>query len=522
MNFFNRAWRYVTRKLSKSVLLGITFFMIGNLVLIGLGISDAANNAKILTRQSMRAVVNYEVDNQKFWEYTDSLESDEERNEAYKNYPKIDKEIALNISQDERVKAMNYSAASPMYSDGFENVPLGNEDKKAENGGGGAVMMEDGTQFEYKEPNIMIQTNIVPDSIEFVEGTNKIVDGRMYNQDDLDNANKVAVITKELADVNGLSVGDTIKLSSMQANQLPYYENMGITEDMTKLELEIVGIYTTLADVDPNDERFDWMSAYESPKNFILIPGTTIAQFNYAVSKANYDYYVSQGQQDMAGTEPTLDNSYYASKVVYLLNDPLEVDAFVEDHKVDLKEYTFLNANNEQFKKLAKPLDTLSFFANVIVWIVALNAVVIISLVTALTLKTREFEIGVLLSLGVSKVKVVMQLFMELLIIAVIGFTLAVGSGSLVAGQVGKMVLNFQQSASEEEITSDNNVYYWAGDQNYFTEITQDELLSNYEVSISIWLILEIYILGIGVVFVSIVIPSAMIMRLNPKQILLA
>ncbi len=344
----------------------------------------------------------------------------------------------------------------------------------------------------------------------------------MYNQDDLDNANKVAVITKELADVNGLSVGDTIKLSSMQANQLPYYENMGITEDMTKLELEIVGIYTTLADVDPNDERFDWMSAYESPKNFILIPGTTIAQFNYAVSKANYDYYVSQGQQDMAGTEPTLDNSYYASKVVYLLNDPLEVDAFVEDHKVDLKEYTFLNANNEQFKKLAKPLDTLSFFANVIVWIVALNAVVIISLVTALTLKTREFEIGVLLSLGVSKVKVVMQLFMELLIIAVIGFTLAVGSGSLVAGQVGKMVLNFQQSASEEEITSDNNVYYWAGDQNYFTEITQDELLSNYEVSISIWLILEIYILGIGVVFVSIVIPSAMIMRLNPKQILLA
>ncbi|MEG0564582.1 ABC transporter permease, partial [Anaerorhabdus sp.] len=179
----------------------------------------------------------------------------------------------------------------------------------------------DGTQFEYKEPNIMIQTNIVPDSIEFVEGTNKIVDGRMYNQDDLDNANKVAVITKELADVNGLSVGDTIKLSSMQANQLPYYENMGITEDMTKL---------------------DWMSAYESPKNFILIPGTTIAQFNYAISKANYDYYVSQGQQDMAGTEPTLDNSYYASKVVYLLNDPLEVDAFVEDHKVDLKEYTFL------------------------------------------------------------------------------------------------------------------------------------------------------------------------------------
>ncbi|SJZ37973.1 ABC transporter permease [Anaerorhabdus furcosa] len=522
MNFLNRAWRYVTRKMSKSILLGITFFMIGNLVLIGLGISDAANNAKTLTRRSMRAVVNYEVDNQKFWEYTDSLESDEERTEAYKNYPKIEKEIALKMAKDERVKAMNYSASSPMYSQGFDNVPLGNEEKKAENGGGGAVVMQDGTQMEYVEPNIMIQTNIVPETIEFVEGTNTIVDGRMYNQNDIDNASPVAVITKELADVNGLSVGDTITLSSTDKNQMEYLLTMGITEEMTKMDLEIIGIYNTKADVDPNDQRFDWMSAYESPKNFVLIPGSTYAQFNYASSKASYDYYVSQGNSDMYGEEPTVETSYYANKVVYLLNEPLKVDSFVDDYKSELKDYTFLNANNEQFKKLAKPLDTLSLFANVIVWIVTLNAVVIISLVTALTLKTREFEIGVLLSLGVSKVKVVLQMFVELLIVAFLGFTLAVGTGSLIAGQVGKMVLDFQQSNTEEEITTDDNYYSWVGDQNYFTEISQDQLLENYNVSISVWIILQIYAMGVAVVFISIVVPSAMIMRLNPKQILLA
>lgn len=521
MNFFNRAWRYVSRKLSKSILLGITFFVIGNLVIICLGISDAANSAKIITRKSMKAVVNYEVDNQAFWNYTDTLESDEDREAAYKNYPKIDNEIVLKLAADEHVKAVNYISASQMYSSGFDNVLVGNEDKKAENGGG-MVVMDGGMTTTYVESNIMVQTNMFPDSIEFVEGTNKLVDGRMYSQEDITNANKVVLITKDLADLNGLTVGDTIKLTSNAPGQGSYLTEMQITEEMSTLELEIIGIYTTTATVDTNDPRFNYLTPAESPKNFVLVPGTTMMQFNYEISLAIYNFYVSKGEVDMYGEMPTLEGSYYASKVVYLLDDPLQVDAFVEQYKSSLKEFTLLNANNEQFKKLAKPLDTLSFFANVIVTIISINAIVIISLVTALTLKTREFEIGVLLSLGVSKVKVVMQLFTELLIIALLGFTLAVISGSLVAGEAGKMVLNYQQSNTEEEVTTNDNKFVWAGDQDYFTEITQEDILNQYNVSISIWIILEIYIMGIGVVFISIVIPSAMIMRLNPKQILLA
>ncbi|MBQ1325422.1 MAG: ABC transporter permease, partial [Solobacterium sp.] len=62
MNAFKRAWKYITRKPTKTVLLIITFFLIGNLVILGLGVSQAADNAKVLTRQRMRAAVSYEVD----------------------------------------------------------------------------------------------------------------------------------------------------------------------------------------------------------------------------------------------------------------------------------------------------------------------------------------------------------------------------------------------------------------------------------------------------------------------------
>ena len=46
-------------------------------------------------------------------------------------------------------------------------------------------------------------------------------------------------------------------------------------------------------------------------------------------------------------------------------------------------------------------------------------------------------------------------------------------------------------------------------------------MLSQYHVKVSAGLIGEIYVLGTAVVLVAIVIPSFMIMRLNPKQILL-
>ena len=42
MNFFQRAIKNITRRKTKSILLLITFFVIGNFVIIGLGVSQAS------------------------------------------------------------------------------------------------------------------------------------------------------------------------------------------------------------------------------------------------------------------------------------------------------------------------------------------------------------------------------------------------------------------------------------------------------------------------------------------------
>ncbi|SJZ37953.1 ABC transporter permease [Anaerorhabdus furcosa] len=524
MNYLKRAILYCKRKTSKSIILGITFFMIGNLVLVGLGISNAAENAKKITRDKMRAVVNYEIDYDSFWKEMDKLESDEERTEFNKNMPRVNNENVKKMMADERVSAVNQLTSTMVYSIGIENVPVGNENKKNENSSGASYDAITGKEYVYQEANLFLMANAYPNMIEFEDGTFTLEQGRMYTQDDMDNSNRVALITKELAEVNGLQIGDTFKYVMFQNDQLEQYKTtMGLTDQDCIMEVEIIGIYSTKNDVDPNSDQFDWMAPYESPKNVILLPLTAYADYSYNLISKVYDYFVSTGNFSMIeGQErPVIEDYLVTNKATFLLKSAENIESFVSDHQSLEEQFIKFNSNEKEFKELAKPLDTLSFFANVIVWIVAINAVVIISLVTALTLKTREFEIGVLLSLGVSKVKVVMQLFAELLIVAFLGFTLAVGTGSLIAGKVGELVLDYQQSNTEEEIQTDVT-YGGIWDQDYFTRISQDELLENYNVSIEPLLIIEIYGLGVLVVFISILIPSIMIMRLNPKRIMLS
>ena len=108
-------------------------------------------------------------------------------------------------------------------------------------------------------------------------------------------------------------------------------------------------------------------------------------------------------------------------------------------------------------------------------------------------------------------------------LVAVIGFTLAVGSGTLIAGRVGEEVLNYQVEFSglSEEVEDDYN-YISNWDDNYFTEVTLSDMVDAYEVQISPLIIGEIYVAGLGIVLISILIPSLMIMRYNPKKILMS
>ena len=510
MNFFNRAIKNISRLKSKSVLLIFTFLLIGNLVIVGLGISYASENAKKLTRQKMKPVVTYEVDYVAFQDWVEGL-TPEEQEQAWNEYPQITKADFDKLVDSEYVEIVNALLTYEAYAGNFTPIIKENPDD------GGVIVYEEKEiardEYVYVERNIKLIGNAYENMIELNDGKYVVNQGRFYTQAEIDNNAKVAIIEERLAASNNLKVGDYITVDLIGENS---YESEYLGDLETTIEYEIIGIYTNNTVLNEEDS---WMERYPAylPENAILVPSTSIAEMLVAVNTAAWDYYKEMWPdepyyQDDANM-PSEDSFY--NTFVMLLNDPLNVERFVEESADNLPRFTKLNANDELFQKFAKPLDTMSLFASIIVWIVVINAVVIISLVTALTMKTREHEIGILLSMGVSKFKVVSQLFTELAIVAVIGFSLAVLSGSMMAKGIGQAVLDYQLANTE---TDDDGYYYY--DDTYFTEITQEDMMSEYEVSVNPVIIGEIYLMGMGVVLVSILIPSYMIMRFNPKKIL--
>lgn len=537
MNFFQRALKNTTRKLSKSMLLALTFFVIGNFVIVGLGISNAAEQAKVMTRKKMRAAVTYQMDYQAFWDDIEDL-PEEEQEEAYRNYPYITEDEIKALMADDRLKSINALTNLQAWPIGFEGVPLNNEAENQDYGSSMSCYIDENGQeiceeYTWVEPELFIKANGYPSMIEFADEMYLQVDGRMYTQDEIDDAEHVCLITDTLAEYNNLRVGDTIEISFESPAEMnsshSWYAELGITEEDVKMELEIVGIFNNTKEADPTAENFDWMSKYESPENIVLMPDSVYAEYQYNISLKSWDHYKEMWPDDEYyqndDNRPTMDSILSKSSVTLLLHDPLEVDDFVAQYEASLEgQYRIVDANNETFKQLARPLDTLTLFASLIVGLVLVNAVVIITLVTALTLKTREYEIGVLLSQGVSKLMIVAQFFVELALVAIIGFTLSVASGTLIAGKVGEEVLEYQVEFSGLNETEEEDDYNYISnwDDNYFTEVSLSDMVEEYEVQISPLIIAEIYIAGLGIVLISILIPSFMIMRYNPKKILMS
>jgi ABC-type antimicrobial peptide transport system permease subunit len=529
MNFFNRALKNVQRKKTRTILLIVTFFVIGNFVILGLAISNAAADAKVATRQNMRAVVNYQVDYEKVWDFTKDFT--EEENAEFK-YPRITLEEINEFANDERIKTISINNYNMLYSEGLETVVIDN-DSSNQNNGESCWTDEDGNEecHIYVEPNLNLKTNLFPSNIEIEDGIYNIVEGVMYTQDDIDNNARVCLITKELAELNGLKIGDSVNtfVSDPASVEEGGYAYGDMTKEDIHLELEIIGIFENTDTLDPTSDSYNWLPSNMAPGNVVLAPLTTISEFNFEFNLKNWninkDKYPDEEYYQDPDNIPTFENFVYINMATILLNDPLQVDSFVADHSVGVEEqFKTFDTNNEMFEKLSKPLDTMSLFAKFIVWLVIINAIIIITLVTALTLKSREYEIGVLLSLGTSKFKIISQFFIELTIVALIGFTLANISGSVLANKVGDVVWSYQSQYDGVATLDDNsnNDMGWYGQADYFTEITYEDVSSNYQVSISPLLIGEIYIAGLAIVLIAILIPSMMIMRFSPKRILMS
>ena len=239
---------------------------------------------------------------------------------------------------------------------------------------------------------------------EFLNENYVLKSGRLLTQKDADSKN--CVIETTLASDNDLKVGDTFSVTSTNADN----------EEII-VKLKIVGIYT----MQTNDQIGGMMSNRQNPINQIYT-GLTIAQ------KLN-------------------DSTTNISKAIYYLDDPEHIEAFKAKAKsvtdIDFETYT-LDANDQVYQRSIDSLENMEQFATIFLWVVIGAGSAILCLILILTMRSRFYEFGVFLSLGQSKIKIMLQQLFEILMIAVVSFGISLGTGKMVSNVVSSMLESTQ------------------------------------------------------------------------------
>ena len=161
-------------------------------------------------------------------------------------------------------------------------------------------------------------------------------------------------------------------------------------------------------------------------------------------------------------------------------------------------------------------------------------SVVIITLIVTINVKDRRYEMGVLMSLGAKKLNILGQVLIELVIVATVGFVLAVPTGTVVAKVMGSGLLDSQLSMNEEQTEQNFGRGQNAGNPSIGGGMmgggrnmpgmnngaSDVETIDEIDVSASVADYVILFMAGYAIIILALVIPSINVLRYEPKTIL--
>ncbi|MDT2397811.1 ABC transporter permease [Enterococcus avium] len=489
MNYIKRATQSLWAKKGRSILMIAVFSAILIFVLAGLTIRSGADLATTNAKKSVGATVTLSTNREAMFKQSDSEDENSRPDPGSFERTPVNLSDAKKIAKLANVKSYSFEASTsadtgsgitPISTDSEESEVKSSDEQMSGFGGQGAPGGMSQGDFQIKGVSESSSYS------EFSAGTASLVEGDAITSADEDTNN--VLIEQSLAEANDLSVGDKFKIKD---------------SDDKDVEVTIKGIYKTSNSGDSMSARFNFMN----PANTIFSSYTMV--------------------NTLTGSEgKTIDSA------VYNLEDPKDMDSFVKQANKLIDTDTFsLETNDQMYQQMLQPLNNVSSFAKNIVILVAAAGVIILTLIIMLSIRERKYEIGVLLSLGESRMKVVSQFFVEMFICMIFALGIAAASGNVVGNAVGNQLLSQQttsQNANNQADAAGNGGPGQmpggsrGGGQMGGNPFTQTEEIQELNIAVQPMEILSLAGIGLGISLFSIVLSSAGILRLNPKKILIS
>lgn len=181
------------------------------------------------------------------------------------------------------------------------------------------------------------------------------------------------------------------------------------------------------------------------------------------------------------------------------------------------------------------PIENVASFSKNVVYIVSIAGILILALLVMMQIRERKYEMGVLLSIGEKKTKLLGQFFVEIFIVALISFVVAGLASPFVAQVAGNQLLE-QQNASAETATSNSSSSQgrqsggpggnggggpFGNASQTLQNLTQNqEEIKELNIQVTPKELAKMAGIGFVIAFISVVLPGITILRMNPKTIL--
>lgn len=432
MRLRERAFLYIYRKRVKSLLLFITIILLSSFGIAGLLLRSITDSAIIQIRENFSGAFHI-APNMQNRAYIKVSETDGQTNISYIGDPLNDK-IVNAILSNPKINAYNAVIK--------KNVMLY-----------GDVSLVDFNGKYQDDPVAMHLISAEADTSSlysqyFQKSRLQMTEGDHITGSD----SHAAIISNDLALLNHWKIGDSIQLSPRDG-----YEGKSVT-------VTIKGLFEVMG----TQQNIDVAAPVHLLENLIFI------------------------DMESAGL---LTNAAGADSIEFFVDDPAQVlpiiDEILKIQDINWECFS-VTADIEEYEKIATPLRNMSVLLHTLLIIIGAMSIVILSLIQTLFHKTREHEIGIMLSIGISRMEIILQHFVEMAMIAFVSFIVSFLSCFIAWNRIRVAASVF---------------FEWDIGRNLDTGIIVQTAVTSVGC-------------GIIVLFLSVLISNLWLMRLSPKKIL--
>ena len=310
---------------------------------------------------------------------------------------------------------------------------------------------------EFKNVVSLEATNNTKRNILFSSGVFTIKEGKNIGENDKDSI----IVHEEFAKQNNLKLGDEVNLELLDIEE---------SGKIKSHKFKIIGIFSG-----KKQETYTGLSS-DFSENMVFV-----------------DYSTSQEILNKS------ENNKIANKILMYSSSAESTDLALnklKELKIDESTY-FVKKDSNAFEESLESVSGIKHIIKIMTYSIMLGGMVVLSLILILWLRERIYEIGIFLSIGTSKIQIIMQFIFELLFISIPSIISSLFLGNVLIKVIAGGLIN-----SENSMISGGNLI---NDSSFMLNITT---------------LGQSYLILISIIVLSVVFASSLILIKKPKEIL--